>query len=59
MKPQGWVAVILGIILAIFGLWGLIQSSSVSSFIPLVIGIGLAFLGWRGGRTGLAIFGHS
>lgn len=59
MKPKGWVSLILGIVLAVFGIFGLVQTSSVGSLIPLVIGIGLAFLGWRGGRTGLAIFGHS
>lgn len=59
MKLHSWATFVLGIALAVFGIWASIQTYSVGSLIPLVIGIGLAFLGWRGGRTGLAIFGHS
>jgi hypothetical protein len=52
MKPQGWVSFFLGIVLAVLGVWGLVHTFSIGSVILLVIGIGLAFLGWRGGRTG-------
>lgn len=59
MKPKGWVGFILGILLALFGLIGVIVSGHVGSVIPLFIGAGLIFLGCFPGRIGLVIFGHS
>jgi hypothetical protein len=59
MKPKGWVGFILGIVLALLGLAGVILSGNVGSVIPLLVGIGLIFLGWFPGRTGLVIFGHA
>lgn len=60
MKPKGWVAFVLGILLTLMGIVGLaVYRSGLAAMIPLLIGIGLVFLGWRGGRHGLAVFGHS
>jgi hypothetical protein len=59
MKPKGWVGFILGIVLAVFGTLGLLLGGGLGSAIPIFIGIGLIFLGWFPGRTGLAIFGHA
>lgn len=59
MKPRSIVTVILGVLLAIFGIVTLIMYPNPGSIIPLLIGVALAYLGWRGGRTGLIVFGHT
>lgn len=59
MKPQGWVGFILGIVLAILGVITLVIFKNPGGVIPLLVGIGLIYLGWYGGRTGLIVFGHT
>jgi hypothetical protein len=51
--------VILGIILAVLGIVTLVIGGSAGGVIPLLIGGSLGYLGWRGGRTALLIFGHA
>ncbi len=58
MKPRSLVTVILGIVLAGLGIFALAASRSAFAIIPLLVGIALCFLGWRGDRRGLVIFGH-
>jgi hypothetical protein len=59
MKPRSLITVILGIVLAILGLVTLIIFRSASGAIPLLIGGSLCYLGWRGGRTAVLVFGHT
>ena len=58
MKPQGMVSFILGIILTILGILLLVSGHGLFGLIPLLIGIGLCFLGWRDDRSALIVFGH-
>ena len=58
MKPQSLITVILGFTLAVLGVIGLL-SGSILSIIPLIIGVALGYLGWRGSRSALIIFGHT
>ncbi|MGQ9816830.1 MAG: hypothetical protein ACUVQ3_02615 [bacterium] len=52
------VAFGLGIFLTIFGMMGLFWAKNPAKIIPLGIGVSLVYLGWRGTRTAVAIFGH-
>jgi len=56
MKPR--INTILGIVLVLIGIWSLIQKAGPLSVIPILVGLGLTFVGWKGGRTGNIIFGH-
>jgi hypothetical protein len=49
---------ILGIVLVLIGIWSLVQGAGPMGVIPILVGLGLAFVGWKGGRTGNIIFGH-
>jgi hypothetical protein len=59
MKPQSILVLALGICLTIFGLFVIVRSGLLGGIIPLVIGLSLCYLGWRGGRTPLVVFGHA
>lgn len=59
MKIDSLVTLILGILLAMIGIVGLVLAHTVAALIPLVVGASLVYLGWRGGRTALVIFGHA
>ncbi|MCJ7784311.1 MAG: hypothetical protein MUP41_10280 [Desulfobacterales bacterium] len=59
MKIDSLVTLILGVFLAIVGIVGLVLTRSAGTLIPFVIGASLVYLGWRGGRTALVIFGHA
>ena len=50
---------IIGIILAVFGIITFVISRSASGAIPMLIGGSLIYLGWRGGRIALLVFGHT
>ncbi|MGB3480308.1 MAG: hypothetical protein WBB67_14260 [bacterium] len=58
MKPQSWVGLVFGFVLGIIGVLGLIFFDRLAGLIPLMVGIGLVYLNWRGGRAGLVVFGH-
>ena len=58
MKPNRIITVALGVLLTAFGIFGLVQRN-VYEFIPLIIGVSLIYLGWRGGRAPLIVFGHA
>ena len=58
MKPIGIIGLILGFLLVCFGIFLLAISTGPVGIMPLLIGAGLVFLNWRGGRTGNIIFGH-
>jgi hypothetical protein len=58
MKPRTLVTLILGIVLFLFGIYLLIFADPFG-VIPLLIGVSLAYLGWRGGRIPVIIFGHT
>jgi len=59
MTPRSWITLILGIILTVLGIVTLVISGSAVGAIPLLIGVSLAYLGWRGGRTAVLVFGHA
>jgi hypothetical protein len=59
MRPRSWVTVILGIVLAVVGIVTLVVGGSAGGTIPLLIGGSLCYLGWRGSRTALLVFGHT
>ncbi|MEO0102094.1 MAG: hypothetical protein ABIK81_00120 [candidate division WOR-3 bacterium] len=58
MRPKSLITFILGGAVFIFGVYGLVCSDFIG-IVPLAIGISLVYLGWRGGRQALAIFGHT
>jgi hypothetical protein len=58
MKIKSPVSFTLGILLAVFGAWGIVASNNPAKFIPLVIGLSLVYLGWRGGRRATVLMGH-
>jgi hypothetical protein len=59
VKVDSLVTLILGVFLTIFGIVGIILERNAGILVPLVIGLALIYLGWRGGRTPLLIFGHA
>jgi len=59
MKPHSLITLILGIILAILGAFALLFNGSIGGVILLLIGVSLCYLGWRGGRKALIVFGHA
>lgn len=59
MKVRSLTALILGIILFILGIVILVSSGSAGGVIPVLIGGALSYLGWRGGRIALIVFGHT
>lgn len=58
MRPKSLITFILGIALFLIGIFIIILADAFS-VIPLLIGASLIYLGWRGGRTPLIIFGHT
>lgn len=52
------VGTILGAVLFLLGIAGLASKGGPGAFIPLLIGASLIFLGIKGGRTGIIVFGH-
>jgi len=58
MRPVAIVNIILGVLLAAFGLVLLIGARQPAGIIPLIIGATLSYLGLRPGRVALVIFGH-
>jgi hypothetical protein len=59
MRPRSWITAILGIILVVLGIVTLIIGGGAAGAIPLFIGGSLVYLGWRGGRMALLVFGHT
>jgi uncharacterized membrane protein HdeD (DUF308 family) len=59
MKPQSIVTLVLGVILLIFGVFFVISSPNPFHVIPILIGAALCYMGWRGGRIALLVFGHA
>ena len=58
MKKSGAIGFVLGILLMILGIFLLASGNGPVGVIPLLLGGGLVFLNYRGGRTGFLIFGH-
>jgi hypothetical protein len=59
MKVNSVITLILGLVLAAFGIYLIIGKINAGGIIPLIVGGSLIYLGWRGGRTGVIIFGHA
>lgn len=57
MKIKKSVSFILGVILFLFGLL-LIINKDIGGIVPLLVGVTLVYLGIKGTRTALIIFGH-
>jgi hypothetical protein len=59
-KPRSIVTVILGAFLALSGTAGFVMGGGgAGPFVPVLIGISLVYLGFRGGRRGRIVFGHA
>jgi len=58
MKIHNLTGLIFGLVLAAVGVLGLVFLGSIAGLIPMLIGFGLVYLNWRGGRAGLIVFGH-
>jgi hypothetical protein len=58
MRIHNLTGLIFGLILAVVGVLGLVLFGSIAGLIPMLIGFGLVYLNWRGGRAGLIVFGH-
>ena len=52
------VGIIVGLVLAGFGLYILTQHGGIGGVVPLLIGASLVYLGLKPGRTALIVFGH-
>jgi hypothetical protein len=59
MRPRGIVSFILGVILAVLGIFLLISGNGIIGLVPFLIGGALCFLGWRQDRVALIVFGHT
>jgi len=59
MKLHNPIIFVLGIVLIILGILTIISGGGFGSIIPLLIGGALFYLGLRGGRTAVIIFGHT
>ena len=58
IKSHNFITVILGILIFILGIFTFIIFSNIGGIIPIFIGIGLCFVGWRNDRYALILFGH-
>jgi hypothetical protein len=59
MKVMSIANIVLGIGLVVLGVVGLLDGGGgAGPVIPILIGVSLTWLGFRGGRRGSVIFGH-
>ena len=58
MKVRSPTTMILGLVLSGFGIFLIVIGASIWALVPLLIGVSLCYLGWRGGRVALLVFGH-
>jgi len=58
MRLHNLITLILGITLVIIGITTIISTGSIGGAIPMIVGGTLCYLGWRGGRVALLVFGH-
>ncbi len=56
---KGPVAFAFGAILFLFGIYSSITVGFIAEIIQLCFGVSLMYLGWKGGKTSLIIFGHT
>lgn len=59
MKPRSLITFILGTLLLIIGITTLVSVKIVGGIIPTMVGGALMYLGWRGGRNAILVFGHT
>lgn len=53
------VSFTLGAILFLLGIYSFITGGFIAGIIPFCFGVSLMYLGWKGGKTSLIIFGHT
>jgi len=58
MKPST-INLILGVLLAAFGIYNFIKGGGAAGIIPLAVGISLIFLSRSKSRAGVLVFGHT
>lgn len=58
-KPRSLITFILGAFLGIIGITVLINTGHIGGMIPASVGFALCYLGWRGGRSAILVFGHT
>lgn len=56
---RNWITAILGIALAILGIYNFIAGEGLGGIIPFVIGVSLIYLAFKPGRAATIIFGHA
>ena len=59
MKVRSWVTLVLGAVLIVLGVLTCISTANPGGAIPAAFGAALAWLGFRGGRVAVLIFGHT
>lgn len=59
MKVRSWVTLGVGAALIVIGVGTWVATGSPGGAIPAAFGAALAWLGFRGGRVALLIFGHT
>ena len=52
------VSFALGAILFLLGIYSFITGGFIAGIIPFCFGLSLMYLGWKGGKTAVIIFGH-
>jgi hypothetical protein len=57
--PRSLVNTAIGVALSALGVFLLIRYGGLGGVVPLLIGLSLAYLGFRPGRTALIVFGHA
>jgi hypothetical protein len=59
VKIYSPILLIIGLLLAAFAIFLLVVSFNFAGFIPLIVAGTLIYLGLRGGRIALLVFGHT
>ena len=56
---KGIINIVLGVLLFALGIYNFVAGDWLGGIIPLLIGASLVYLGFKGGRTALIVFGHA
>jgi len=59
MKLRSLVTFALGVALVALGIVSFVLGRAWTSFLPTLFGASLVWLGWRGSRVALLVFGHA
>lgn len=59
MRPKRPITAILGLVLILLGLYLSYKNGHPAFLVPIAIGASLVFLGYKPGRIGVIVFGHT